>query len=87
MTAVAFSPDGSTVALGSMGEVRTYSAADPDKAILTLSGIQGPIYSIVYQPSAARLAVAGYDGAVRLFDAKTGNLVKQFVPVPIGPWK
>jgi len=87
VTAVAFSPDGSTVALGSMGEARTYSAADPDKAILTLSGIQGPIYSIVYQPSAARLAVAGYDGAVRLFDAKTGNLVKQFVPVPIGPWK
>jgi WD40 repeat protein len=85
VTAVGFSPDGTTAALGSMGEVRTYSITDLEKAILTLSGIQGPIYSIVYQPNGKQLAVGGYDGAVRLFDAKTGSLVKQFIPVPITP--
>ena len=30
------------------------------------------------------IATAGFDGTVRLFDTKTGDLVKQFVPVPIG---
>jgi WD40 repeat protein len=83
VTAVAFNPDGGTVALGSMGQIRTYGVADPDKAVLALSGIQGPVYSIVYQPDGSRLAAAGYDGTVRLFDAKSGNLLKQFVPVPI----
>jgi WD40 repeat protein len=85
VTAVSFSPDGATAALGSMGEVRTYSLSDPDKSLLTLSGIQGPIYSIVYRPDGKQLAVGGYDGTVRLFDAKTGNLGKHFIPVPITP--
>jgi dipeptidyl aminopeptidase/acylaminoacyl peptidase len=83
VTAVAFSPDGYTVALGSMGQVRTYDLADPEKLVLSLSGFGGPVYSIVYQPDGARLAAAGYDGAIRIYDAKNGKVVKQFIPVPI----
>src|SRR5688572_3873212 len=40
-TAVAFSPDGTQVAVGSVGEVRVYDVKDGAKRLLTLSGHQG----------------------------------------------
>lgn len=83
VSAVAFSPDGNMVALGSIGQVRIYNAGDGSKAVLTLSGFQGPIYAVAYQPNGAVIAAGGSDGSVRLFDAKTGNLIKQFIPVPL----
>ena len=82
VTAVAFSPDGTQAAIGSVGEVRVYNGKD-GKRLLTLSGHQGSIHAIAYLPDGTRIATGGFDGHVRLFDAKTGNLVKQFVPVPI----
>jgi WD40 repeat protein len=84
VTAVAFSPDGAAVAVGSVGDVRVYDAKSAAK-LLTLSGHQGSIHAIAYSPDGTRLATGGFDGQVRLFDAKTGSLVKQFVPVPITP--
>ena len=83
VSAVAFSPDGSTVALGSVGEVRVYRTDDGKKPVLTLSGHQGPIYAVAYKPDGSAIATGGADGFVRLFEAKTGNLIKQFVPVPL----
>ena len=82
VTAVAFSPDGAVVAIGSVGEVRVYDAKTAAK-LLTLSGHQGSVHAIAYSPDGARIATGGFDGQVRLFDAKTASLVKQFVPVPI----
>jgi WD40 repeat protein len=64
--------------------VRVYDAKSAAK-LLTLSGHQGSIHAIAYSPDGTRLATGGFDGQVRLFDAKTGSLVKQFVPVPITP--
>jgi WD40 repeat protein/mono/diheme cytochrome c family protein len=84
VTAVAFSPDGSHVALGSMGVVNVYPVGETDKSVMSLSsGIAGPVYCIAYRPDGSEIAVAGYDGWVRLFDAKSGKLVRQFVPVPV----
>jgi WD40 repeat protein len=71
------------VALGSVGEVRVYKADDGTKPLLTLSGIQGPVYAIAYKPDGSEIAAGGADGSVRLFDPKTGNLIRQFMPVPI----
>jgi mono/diheme cytochrome c family protein len=82
VSAVAFSPDGNNVALGSINDVNVYQAGD-GKKLLTLSGHQGPVYAICYKPDGTQIATAGYDGNVRLFDAKDGKLIKQFVPVPI----
>jgi WD40 repeat protein/mono/diheme cytochrome c family protein len=82
VTAVAFSPDGAQVAVGSVGEVRVYEVKD-GKRLLTLSGHQGSIHAVAYTPDGTRIATGGFDGQVRLFDAKTGSVVKQFVPVPI----
>jgi WD40 repeat protein len=86
VTAVAFSPDGAQIAAGSVGEVRVYDAKTGAK-VFTLSGHSGTIHAIGYSPDGTRIATGGFDGQVRLFDAKTGNLVKQFVPVPITPAK
>jgi WD40 repeat protein/mono/diheme cytochrome c family protein len=105
VSAAAFSPDGSQVALGTVNDVKIYDAkgkpADPKemkgrkaqekkskppketKALLTLSGHQGPVFAVAYKPDGSVIATGGFDGTVRLYDAKTGDLVKQFVPVPI----
>ena len=110
-TAVAWSPDGSQIAVGSVGDVRVYDAKNPDpnapktlvdprapfdpnkpppeshdsKRLLTLSGAAGQVFAIAWKPDGSVIATGGFDGTVRLYDAKTGNLVKQFVPVPLGP--
>ena len=54
------------------------------KRLLTLSGNIGPVFAITWKPDGSVIATGGFDGTVRLFDAKTGNLLKQFIPVPIG---
>lgn len=116
VTSVAFSPDGTQVAVGSIGEVRVYDAKgrDPQKpkndaasykavdphglavvkdqsgkpassnAQLILSaGQTGPVFAIAWNPDGSTIATGGFDGSVRLFDAKSGNLIKQFSAVPI----
>ena len=85
VSAVAFSADGSLVALGSVGQVKIYKISDGDHAVETLSGIQGPVYAIAFRPNESTVAVGGDDGMVRLYDSKSGNVIKQFVPVPISP--
>lgn len=83
VSAVAFSPDGNMIALGSIGDVHTYAAGDGNKRLLTLSGAAGPVYAIAYKPDGSLIATGGADGFVRFYDAKNGNLIKQFIPVPL----
>jgi WD40 repeat protein len=82
---LAFSPDGSLFAAGSSldgkGELRVYQTAD-GKVISKLTDI-GPIYSVSFHPNGQVVASAGFDGKVRLSDAKTGKVIKEFVPVPL----
>jgi WD40 repeat protein len=82
VTAIAFSPDATALAVGTMNDVNVYSTAD-GKKLYTLSGQRGPIYAITYKPDASQIAAAGYDGTIRLYDTKTGNLVKQFLSAPV----
>ncbi|HEX4794894.1 MAG TPA: c-type cytochrome domain-containing protein [Humisphaera sp.] len=84
VTAVAWSPDGNSVALGSIGVAQIYSVKDGTRT-LSLSGHKGPIFAIAFKPDGSTIATAGYDGMIRLFDARSGNLVKQFLSVPIDP--
>jgi WD40 repeat protein/mono/diheme cytochrome c family protein len=82
---VAFSPDGTLFAAGSSldgaGEVRVCSSAD-GKTVAKGEGQPGPVYAVAFRPDGQQVAAAGFDGTVRLFDPKTGKLIRQFSPLP-----
>ena len=82
--AIAFSPDGLTVAVGGLGpEARIYSAKDGSR-VATLPDNGGAIFAMAFHPAEKQIAVGGADGQVRIFDL-SGKLVKAFIPVPIQP--
>ena len=84
---VAFSADGTRFAAGSSldgaGEVRVYEV-DSGKRVATGEGVKGGVYAVAFRPDGKVVASAGFDGTVRLHDAATGKLVKEFLPVPMG---
>ena len=84
--AVKFSLDGSRVVAGSSnnraGAVQVSETAT-GKTVATFKGINGPIYALAYHPSGNVVASAGFEGIVHLNDPATGNLIRDFVPVPL----
>jgi WD40 repeat protein len=40
------------------------------------------LYSVAYHPGLERIATGGFDGGVRIWDAKTGNAIAAFTSVP-----
>jgi mono/diheme cytochrome c family protein/roadblock/LC7 domain-containing protein len=85
-----FSPDGSRAIVGSSsdgrGEARVYEVAT-GKLLATLAGIRGPIYAVAHHPKEKLVASAGFDGTVYLHNPDNGQLIREFVPVPVGPGK
>lgn len=84
--AAKFNRDGSRLAVGSSndrkGEVRVYETST-GKLVTTCKGIHGPIYAVAFHPTANIVASAGFEGTVHLNDATTGELIRDFVPVPL----
>jgi WD40 repeat protein len=79
---IAFSPDGSQVAIGSNGpEVKIYKT--DGSAVATLKGHEGAVFAIAWHPSKPEILTAGYEGKVRLFNPTNGDLIKSVVPFPI----
>lgn len=56
-----------------------------DTKLLGSASWAGGVYALSYQPGTRMVAAAGEDGRVRLLDAATAKVIKEFIPVPIGP--
>ena len=84
--AIAWSPNATNIAVGGASpEVRVYTAGKDGKRVATLKGHEGAIFTVAFHPTTNWLATGGFDGQVRIYDyaAKSNELVRAFVPVPI----
>ena len=81
--ALAFSPDGSKIAVGGVApEVSIYDTESGER-IAACTGHDGGIFVVVFHPDGSRVATGGFDGKVRLYDSRTGEQLDSFLPVPL----
>ncbi|MGH8573398.1 MAG: WD40 repeat domain-containing protein, partial [Gammaproteobacteria bacterium] len=70
--AVAFAPDGKTLASGSGdGTVKLWEKGQPQSPATSLEGHTGNVFSVAFAPDGKMLASGSQDGAVKLWDADT----------------
>jgi WD40 repeat protein len=83
IAALAWSPDGSRIAVGGASPEVTLYDAETGQRAAACRGHGAGIYTVAFSPDSQTLAAGGFDGQVRLYRAKTGEMIKQFVPVPL----
>ena len=83
---VAYSKDGTKMAAGSSqdgkGEVRVYDTTSFQQ-LWKLEIAEGGVYSVDFRPDGQTLAIAGFDGEVRLVNSADGKLLSKFLPIEI----
>ena len=80
VTALAFSPDGETLASGGAGAVVRLWAPPADAGVL--NGNAGDIRSLAFSPDGRYLASAGTDGVVQVWDVRARRILTSASPEP-----
>ncbi len=80
IAAIAFAPDGKTLVFNTLSTIHVKDA-DTGKEIRQLKGFFGA-NQMIFAPDGQTLAVKGRDRLVRLFDPKTGNLLRTLGELP-----
>lgn len=83
IAALAWSDDGAHIAVGGAAPEVTIYDAESGKRTASCKGHRAGIYSVAFSPDGQTLATGGFDGEVRLYRVGTGELVREFVPVPL----
>lgn len=85
---VAFNHDGTRFAAGSSldggGELRVYET-ESGKVLHKTAWPTGGVFAVRFSPDGNTLVAAGFDGMVRLYDATSGELRREFAPVTVTP--
>jgi WD40 repeat protein len=86
--ALDFNADGSKFvagsSTGSSGMVRIYSTEDA-KLLQELKGHARGVFAVAFSPDGKHVVTGGFEGKIRIFDAESGNLEKEFIPVTVTP--
>jgi WD40 repeat protein len=86
VTDVAWSPDGTRLALASYDTtVRVWDAAT-GTILHTLTGHTKVVYSVAWSPDGTRLASFSYDDTARVWDAATGAMLHTLTGIKGGVW-
>ena len=82
ITAMAVSPDGKTVATGGGGVSKLVKLWDSDTFTntKTLRGHEDGITAVCFGPDGSRIASSGFDQTLRIWDVKSGELIKKGSP-------
>ena len=83
-----FNTDGSKFVVGSSnatsGAARIYKT-DTESPLAELKGNTAGVFAVAFRPDGQQVATGGLDGVIRLYNAETGEFVKEFPPVVITP--
>lgn len=84
--AVAFNGDGSRFVAASSfegtGAARVFQTEDA-KVVSRFAEDRGPIYAAAFRADGTQVAVGGLGGTVSVHNAETGELLSEFMPVPL----
>jgi WD40 repeat protein len=83
IAALAWSEDGKRIAVGGASPEVTIYDAESGKRTVACKGHRAGIYAVAFSPDGQTLATGGFDGEVRLYRVATGELAREFIPVPI----
>jgi WD40 repeat protein len=81
--AVAFSPDGRTLATTAGGSIRLWDTATQQEIGTPMTAASGPAHGLAFSPDGTMLATAGGDGTARLWDVATQQEIG--TPMTAGP--